>query len=134
MVSIQVETKALNDDCWWGLYNHEKDELIAEGGGGYFRGSTYQYDYCLEEGVCTIMYLAGRNSESDSIFEVTMKNGTMKGDFAPEMERIFFFPSAVCTFDIPDPFPDPFSGAWKFNTGLSLPLIVGSLISLMMII
>ena len=127
MVSIQIETKILGDDCWWGLYNHEKDQLVAEGGEGYLSDSIYQYEYCLEEDVCTVMYLEGRNGGSDSIFEVTMKNETTKGKFAPEMERICFYSSVNCAVDI----PDPFSGALKFSADFSLQLVLGSFIGLM---
>ena len=130
MLSIQIETKTLGDDCWWGLYNHEKDEIVAEGGLGYLSTSTYQHDYCIEEGVCTIMYLEGSSGRSDSIFEVTMKNETTKGKFAPEMERIILHSSASCTLDI----PDPFSGAWKFGADFSLQLILGSFVGLLMIL
>lgn len=132
LLSIQIETKSLGNDCWWGLYNHDKDEIVAEGGLDYLSTSTYQHDYCIEEGVCTIMYLEADSGRSDSIFEVTMKNETTKGKFAPEMEKIILHASASCTLDIP--VPDVFSGAWNFGSDFSLQLILGSFVSLLMIL
>ena len=57
------------------------------------RPSTYQYNYCIEVNVCTVMYLEGIENETDSIFEVQMNNNTARrGDFSPIEVKTVFLP------------------------------------------
>ena len=120
-MSIQIETNSLGKDCWWGLYNHDVDEVIAQGGEEYLSGSTYQYDFCLKKNECTALYLRGRDN-SDSTIEVTMENETLRGKFVSDVtSRAFLFQNVNCTADI----PDPFSGAQWFGVTFPIRLILG---------
>ena len=103
---------------------------MAEGGEGYLSRSTYQYEYCLKENECTVLYLEGRESGSDSMFEVTMKNETIRGKFTDvaTTKRLFFFQSENCTSSI----PNPFSGAAWMEVSFAIQLIFGTFVGAMM--
>jgi len=129
LVTIDIKTMVTENDAWWGIYNHDSDETVAEKNTDYLRSSTYQHSYCVEEDVCTILYLEGLQYDADSTFEVKMNNITAEGEFSSiNVKRVFFFPES-CEPDI----PNPFSGAWKFRVDFSLQLILGTLIGLMLV-
>ena len=116
LVSIQIEKKRPRDDAWWAIYNHEKDEVFAKGT-NYLDGSTYQYNYCIEENVCIVMYLESIEKVENSHLLMCIK--------------IFFPNNFTCGPDIPNPFAA--SSAWIFRIDFSLVLMLASLIGLMWI-